>query len=202
MIKLILACAGFVLLFDSVYYFVDHALNGFFLDWFMENCMRDHWEISEGQEMLVREPFWPYVKSMLIAFLCAAAVLLVLLVFAVSYFYAKAERKKAITEISRGIHASIRQEGTGQDIWKKEYEEVSEQMAEIRSMMRRHEQMLKEEAARKNDLITYLAHDLKTPLTSVIGYLSLLDEAPAGGAESEVCGHCAGQGAASGDADQ
>ena len=43
--------------------------------------------------------------------------------------------------------------------------------------MQRHEQILKEEAARKNDLIAYLAHDLKTPLTSVIGYLSLLDEA-------------------------
>ncbi len=31
---------------------------------------------------------------------------------------------------------------------------------------------------RKNDLVMYLAHDIKTPLTSVIGYLSLLDEAP------------------------
>ena len=31
---------------------------------------------------------------------------------------------------------------------------------------------------RKNDVVTYLAHDIKTPLTSVIGYLSLLDEAP------------------------
>lgn len=30
---------------------------------------------------------------------------------------------------------------------------------------------------RKNDLVVYLAHDIKTPLTSVIGYLSLLDEA-------------------------
>ena len=29
---------------------------------------------------------------------------------------------------------------------------------------------------RKNDLIVYLAHDLKTPLTSLIGYLSLLNE--------------------------
>lgn len=29
---------------------------------------------------------------------------------------------------------------------------------------------------RKNDLIVYLAHDLKTPLSSVIGYLNLLKD--------------------------
>lgn len=31
---------------------------------------------------------------------------------------------------------------------------------------------------RKNNLVMYLAHDIRTPLTSVIGYLSLLEEAP------------------------
>ena len=44
--------------------------------------------------------------------------------------------------------------------------------------MERKEEIIKIEASRKNDLITYLAHDLKPPLTSVIGYLSLLDELP------------------------
>ncbi len=34
----------------------------------------------------------------------------------------------------------------------------------------------KDNEQRKNDLIVYLAHDLKTPLTSLIGYLSLLNE--------------------------
>ena len=34
----------------------------------------------------------------------------------------------------------------------------------------------KEAENKKNDLIMYMAHDLKTPLTSVIGYLSLLNE--------------------------
>ena len=34
------------------------------------------------------------------------------------------------------------------------------------------------EEQRKSDLVMYLAHDLKTPLTSIIGYLSLLNEAP------------------------
>lgn len=34
--------------------------------------------------------------------------------------------------------------------------------------------LAKEEEQRKNDMIVYLAHDLKTPLTSVVGYLTLL----------------------------
>ena len=34
----------------------------------------------------------------------------------------------------------------------------------------------KEAEQRKNDLVIYLAHDLKTPLTSVIGYLTLLHD--------------------------
>jgi two-component system sensor histidine kinase VanS len=34
----------------------------------------------------------------------------------------------------------------------------------------------KDAEQRKNDMIVYLAHDLKTPLTSVIGYLTLLKD--------------------------
>ena len=34
----------------------------------------------------------------------------------------------------------------------------------------------KEAEQKKSDLIMYMAHDLKTPLTSIIGYLTLLDE--------------------------
>ena len=36
----------------------------------------------------------------------------------------------------------------------------------------------REAEQRKNELIVYLAHDLKTPLTSVIGYLTLLQDEP------------------------
>lgn len=35
-----------------------------------------------------------------------------------------------------------------------------------------------EAESRKNDLVVYLAHDLKTPLTSVTGYLQLLQDEP------------------------
>lgn len=40
------------------------------------------------------------------------------------------------------------------------------------------EKLAKEAEQRKNDLVIYLAHDLKTPLTSVVGYLSLLQDEP------------------------
>ena len=40
----------------------------------------------------------------------------------------------------------------------------------------RNERLAKEAEQRKNDLVVYLAHDLKTPLTSVIGYLKLLND--------------------------
>ncbi len=46
--------------------------------------------------------------------------------------------------------------------------------------------LAKEAEQRKNDLVVYLAHDLKTPLTSVIGYLSLLRDEPSLPAEARA----------------
>ncbi len=42
----------------------------------------------------------------------------------------------------------------------------------------RSRRLAAEAEQRKNDLVVYLAHDLKTPLTSVLGYLTLLRDEP------------------------
>lgn len=57
-----------------------------------------------------------------------------------------------------------------------ELEELGRQMNHMKRESEKNERMAKENEQRKNDLIVYLAHDIKTPLTSMIGYLSLLDE--------------------------
>lgn len=54
--------------------------------------------------------------------------------------------------------------------------EVEQHMNEVKLQIHRNERLAKEAEQRKNDLVVYLAHDLKTPLTSVIGYLTLLKE--------------------------
>ena len=57
-------------------------------------------------------------------------------------------------------------------------EQMEAQLNLIRERALRNAMAAKEAEQRKNDLIVYLAHDLKTPLTSVIGYLTLLRDEP------------------------
>ena len=53
---------------------------------------------------------------------------------------------------------------------------VEDRMNQIKQDAIRNALRAQEAEQRKNDLIVYLAHDLKTPLTSVIGYLTLLHD--------------------------
>ncbi|MFD2046601.1 sensor histidine kinase [Ornithinibacillus salinisoli] len=55
-----------------------------------------------------------------------------------------------------------------------ELKQVEDQMNQVKQEAIRNARFAKEAEQRKSDLIVYLAHDLKTPLTSVIGYLTLL----------------------------
>ena len=55
---------------------------------------------------------------------------------------------------------------------------VEEDLRAIQLQLRAREAEAREAEGRKQDLIAFLAHDLKTPLTSVVGYLTLLRDEP------------------------
>ena len=55
---------------------------------------------------------------------------------------------------------------------------AEDQLNLAREQALRSAQAARDAEQRKNDLVVYLAHDLKTPLTSVIGYLTLLRDEP------------------------
>lgn len=63
-------------------------------------------------------------------------------------------------------------------IFPSQYENMADYTVLLKEQFQNSEERLRAESVRKNELVAYLAHDLKTPLTSVIGYISLLKEAP------------------------
>ena len=57
-----------------------------------------------------------------------------------------------------------------------ELEEIKNRMNHLKRESEKNEKLAKENEEKKDELIVYLAHDIKTPLTSMIGYLSILNE--------------------------
>jgi two-component system sensor histidine kinase VanS len=79
------------------------------------------------------------------------------------------------------ISAAVRQvvNETGEPVvLPAELEPVERDLNGIQQALRAREQEARDSEQRKNDLVAYLAHDLKTPLTSVLGYLTLLRDEP------------------------
>lgn len=176
---LVFICAATLFFCLVVYLFMDNAMNGVFMDWFDRNYMitESRYVAEPGWHLTVREPDYESLKRIIFILFTGNVLFWTLSITAAVHFYARARLRKSVTQISRLIRDFMEENGESAEVFPKEYAEISAQMTEIRARRQRQEQMLKDEAARKNDLIAYLAHDLKTPLTSVIGYLSLLDEA-------------------------
>ncbi len=55
---------------------------------------------------------------------------------------------------------------------------IQDDLNAIQGQLAAREQSVREAEQRRGDLVAFLAHDLKTPLTSVVGYLTLLHDDP------------------------
>lgn len=80
---------------------------------------------------------------------------------------------KYFNEINRGIDVLI-DEDSEDVVLPSELASTEKKINSIRHTLEQRKLAAEISEQRKNDLVVYLAHDLKTPLTSVIGYLTLL----------------------------
>ena len=111
-----------------------------------------------------------YNKTFIIGSFCSGLVIIMLYFIILrftSYF----------NQISKGVNELLL-ESEDPILMSPELEFMSKQLNEVKQTLMRREKVARESEQRKNDLVMYLAHDIKTPLTSVIGYLTLLNEAP------------------------
>lgn len=98
------------------------------------------------------------------------------IVFLLAFSFSLKNFTKYFSEINRGIH-SLAEENQDEIVLSPELAATAKKIKQIKQTLREREMAARQAEQRKNDLVIYLAHDIRTPLTSVIGYLSLLDEA-------------------------
>ena len=84
---------------------------------------------------------------------------------------------KYFNEISAGLDVLVGAKDSALEL-SPELATMERKLHTIKQTLEEREREAQVAEASKNDVVMYLAHDLKTPLTSVIGYLSLLEEAP------------------------
>lgn len=101
---------------------------------------------------------------------------LILAVIVIFFLYRAFSRvARYLNEISDAVDKVVLQ-GTEPILLPAEIAPIADKLTIARSTIAARSAQAVEAERRKNDMVVYLAHDLKTPLTSVIGYVSLLRE--------------------------
>lgn len=153
---------------------VDQGFNGVLKEWFYNIFFIEPDYPGHGKIGVIFKS-WFEIKQFFIYVFIIFIVILVLCMGISTYLYASNKNKKEISFIANVMNSLMT--NTDDLELPKKYSEIETQAIKIKSITQKHQQLMQMEMQQKNDLITYLAHDLKTPLASVIGYLSLLDEA-------------------------
>jgi two-component system sensor histidine kinase VanS len=132
--------------------------------------LRTTLHLNENAALMIYR-FTFYNNIDVITLLVILLFLVVLLRFSISWF------TKYFDEVSAGMDR-LAEESGDEITLSPELDFMENKLNQIKNNLEKQKKAALDAEQRKNDLVVYLAHDIKTPLTSVIGYLSLLDEAP------------------------
>ena len=163
--------------FSTVFGFVDKAWNGSFMDWLAQQILN----LNNLNEFGI----WPEmvldisgVKYFFLQLGICGIVLLAVGCAAAAIMSARRARREERARAAELLRVFLAHDLEAHEAFPPGWEELALVAADAKRAAAERERRLADESARRSDLVTYLAHDLKTPLTSVIGYLSLLDEVP------------------------
>jgi len=170
---LLIAALALLGAWAALVFLIDGVLQAPFADTFVRLC-RTVFSLGFDEaialyHLLFRDikPFWMWVGF----FVVLALVSYVTRRLVVSRF------TRYLDEVSTGIDRLV-EEADDEIVLSPEMEAMGRKLNAVKAMLEKRMRDAQQAEQRKNDLVVYLAHDIRTPLTSVIGYLSLLDEAP------------------------
>lgn len=162
-LKLLCVFAAGTALIVMIVWFFDYSLNGVVLDWLDRTCTYSYYT-ANGVE--VKQLDGRAIKRL------AVQLMIINLAFwlIVGFVVMQVRRRRLLRETGTQVGEYMLGDMPAKEL----PNELAAPLSEAKSALVRSESLLREETARKNDLVMYLAHDLKTPLASVIGYLTLL----------------------------
>ncbi len=134
------------------------------------------WFLVNALDMSRQEAFYFYADHFRLnkdLFFCGA----VFLIFAFMLWRVFRGMSRYFSEINQGIESLLTDDGTQIRLSPEMLPFERKLNAVKRTLAERKEETAQAER-RKDELVMYLAHDIRTPLTSVIGYLNLLEEEP------------------------
>ncbi len=159
---LILASLGFLMLLSSV-------LRGHFGNWIVD-FLRNTFYLSDSDAVVINQFIFRNNRDK-IMLVSSGIFFLIISRFAIYWV------TRYFDEIDKGMEDLMK--GSDNEIrLSSEMNFMETKLNMFKHILEKRERDAKQAEQRKNDLVVYLAHDIKTPLTSVIGYLDLMSEIP------------------------
>lgn len=149
-------------------YVIDGVYNDSFAETFVELLTAMH-----IKEQTAIDLYWKLIGDNKTFFMIIGFLLL----FALFFYVALTKMTKYLDQVEDGIE-NIVSDSTEPIHLITELKPIEIRLNEIKATLKRQELESVESEKKKNDLVLFLAHDLKTPLTSIVAYLSMLDSHP------------------------
>ena len=177
-LKYILIPFIIVIAFYMLFRAIDIFSAGAVADWFDRMFIYERSYSDDGVIYVVRNVNWGALKVYIIETLLIITMIGSWIMVVFLNIRKRKERRRNSHIISEYLYRFLIEDEAMPLEIPEEDSEVFARISEIKLEMNSKETALQKEMSRKNDMVTYLAHDLKTPLTSVIGYLSILEDEP------------------------
>lgn len=151
---------------------LEFLIDGIYNDSFSSLFIRFMEDMDVSEEAAVNL-YWRLIGDNKVFFM----ILGFLALFSLFFYIALSKMTKYLDQVGEGIE-NILLDSADPIHLITELRPLEVKLNEIKTTLKRQEQEAAEIEQKKNDLVLFLAHDLKTPLTSVVAYLSMLDSHP------------------------
>lgn len=153
-------------------FLLNYVIDGIYNDTFARTFVKFLMAFDLDEES-ARHMYWTIIGDNKTFFI----ILGFLLLFALFFYVALSKMMKYLDQIGVGIENILSDSDESIHLIT-ELKPIESRLNEIKRTLKRQEREAEESEKKKNDLVVFLAHDLKTPLTSIVAYLSMLDEHP------------------------